>query len=170
MIASDLCHRPDWERRGAICRGRRLYGPLGYQTLHMIARAAGISGRDVSDMEFGRADPTLLERHLGIVETPGTQELFDSLDSLGGTANIVAARLEAEECHGTTCKSGGCPVAIWLERQGYRQIAVTPRAIYCTSAAGEFMHCVPPPAVASFIAAFDRHEHEALNVYARGDL
>jgi hypothetical protein len=160
----------EWEARGAICRGRRLYGPRGYQTLHGLARDVGISARDLSAMECGRIDPTELERALGIGETPGSQAMFHTLDTLGGTANIVAARLEAEECHGSTCKSGGCPVAIFLEKQGYRQIAVTPRAIYATSPAGEFLHCVPPPAVANFVAAFDRHEYESLNTFNPGGL
>lgn len=56
------------------------------------------------------------------------EEIYDLLDSLGGTAEIVANRLRAEGVKGTPCESDLCVLAEFLRRNGVNDPWVVPGA------------------------------------------
>ena len=92
-------------------------------------------------------------------------ELFDHLDALGGTAEIVANTLFEEGCFGVVKSCGSCPLAIYAARLlGYDVDVV---AVECPELArvetkdGTFI-CSLPPACRRLACEFDQYIHQNL--------
>lgn len=60
---------PDWRRRGGECRRRRVDG-TPYRTGRALAALIGVTAKDLSDMELGRADPAPLEAWWAALDRP----------------------------------------------------------------------------------------------------
>lgn len=89
------------------------------------------------------------------------RDVFDALDELGGTADIVAARLLAEGCRGRRMKGESCPVANYLKMMFDLGAAVCAQSA-CLWSGPE---CDLPPAVASFVSRFDAGEFPDLETH-----
>ena len=86
------------------------------------------------------------------------------LESLGKTPEAVAGALRSAGVSGETLCSTSCPVASWLDREGFSWSAVAPDdiAAYHTSAPGLHLSvrlCDLPngPAIAEFVRRFDNN-------------
>ena len=99
-----------------------------------------------------------------------SDELYDLLDSLGGTVNVVAARLLAEGCVGMPCMSGTCPVAKFVGREMHRLgmpavLSVGPKRVNVFLHGGlRLVSAECPPAVAGLIYGFDNGGFPELRV------
>lgn len=100
-------------------------------------------------------------------ETITNQELFDLIDSLGGTPDIIARRLEDEGIKGG-CYSTNCPIANFVKRELKLPETTTEIRIHHLVAFilnenyGVAAHCKLPPAAQKFIIANDEGEYPKL--------
>lgn len=105
------------------------------------------------------------QREIGM----SSYELFDLLDSLGGTAEVVAARLLAEGCRGHRESRCSCPVATFVARHldadggdFFVEVSRTVAKLSRTSPRRSSFEAALPPAVAAFVGRFDAGEFPAL--------
>lgn len=86
------------------------------------------------------------------------QAVFDALDELGGTADIVAARLAAEGYRGShQCDT--CPIAVYLSRVFECRVEVCSDWVAVGGVSIE-----PPLAIVKFVDRFDDEEFPNLKV------
>lgn len=93
------------------------------------------------------------------------EELFDHLDALGGTAEIVARTLLDEGCFGVVRDCGECPIAIYASRLlGYEVdvVAVDHPKLARVETVGGDKICDLPPACQRFASEFDGYHYSEL--------
>jgi hypothetical protein len=95
-----------------------------------------------------------------------SDELFDLLDSLGGSSSVVASRLLAEGCRGRRHDACHCPLVAFVRRHvgPGTWVAAGPNVMNVTwFSTGEHASTAYPPAVAEFIKRFDAREFPDLD-------